>query len=435
MIRKCGAVFVLGLSICGCRQDASVGPSVAGKRGDVLGGLDQAYTLDQRFEQLARVVPGFAGVGFDENHVLVVHLTAIGSALQAAAPVEALLKSLGRDDAAALVSSMTVQPATYDFLQLAQWRRAILRYPDVRGITKSDVDERNNKINLAGSDAGTVAELTAIARELKIPDSAITINVEPPVIPDAQLTDTYRPMYASLHIYLGGGNECTMWALALLEDINQHVDSTDVYAITNSHCTDSVGVVTGQIFCQNDCTVREGYEVADPARWVYPNDPFIGSQSSCLSGYKCRYSDAALFKIDSASIWHGTMGVTCTGLTLCDSYTIKNTITPLYGDDVRTVGAASGYRAGYVQNTCVDRVQGGTNTDLLCQYEADYHSESGDSGKPVVTLCPTCSGYNPVELEGINWGHNPSYAMFSPATMVSNELAHAMGAAFLFFSR
>ena len=432
-----GTMFLLSFTLLttACRQDESVGPqrprpSLSSE------GKDHPITLDQKFEELAKEIPGFAGLGFNEQHQLVVHLASAGSREQAVQPLVAFLEASNRGNAEELVAGMVITPANYDFAQLADWRRQLLRANPPKGITKSDVDERNNIVYITGENASVAGHLRSLARELKIPDNAIRVEIEPPIVPDALLTDTYRPLIGSLQMTTVGTGSCTIWGLALTATGLQ-VDSTDVYVVTNSHCTDDVDSSTGQAWCQNNCLFHQGNEVADPARWVYPNDPYLWSNSTCLSGYYCRYSDAALLKIDSSVVWHGTMGVTCSGITLCDTYTIKDAVWPFYGDVTYTVGAASGFQGGYVQNTCVDRLQSGSYyvTDLLCQYEADYHSQSGDSGKMVVTPCPTCQGYNPVYALGINWGHNSSYGLFSSAIMASAELASAMGKGWLMISR
>jgi hypothetical protein len=137
--------------------------------------------------------------------------------------------------------------------------------------------------------------------------------------------------------------------------------------------------------------------------------------------------------IDSASFWHATMGVTCSGITLCDSYSIVSATQPMYGDDAKFEGQISGYSHGQVVNTCTSVLQGGTSRTLLCQYEAYYTSVADDSGGPVVTGCGSpCyfTDYNPVRAMGQSVGHNSTYTFlgqFSWIGMVYNELGQGAG--------
>jgi hypothetical protein len=392
----------------------------------------KAWTLDAQFEALGADIPGFAGLTYGEDGQLVLHLTVKGSADQAKPKVASYLDASGRLNGAALAALSTVRPAKYEFAQLAEWRRGISRNSRNAGLISTDIDEGGNRLVIGALDAASAGRLRLLASQRGIPNDAIAVEVQTRPIPDALLTDSYRPIYGSLQMTLGGGAHCTLGYLALL-DFNSYIDSTDVYAITNTHCTDSVNVVNGQIFCQNDCIVREGYEVADPPRFQYGSDPWQYEKSDCPDdGSLCRYSDAALFLIDSAQIWHGAMGVTCSGITLCDTYNLVNWAWPFLTESVRSVGASSGYSTGTVDQTCVNLQQGGTGTWLLCQYRAGYTSVSGDSGAPVVTPCTSgCGGYyNATTVLGLNWGHNTinNKGLFSPIAMVSNELGVAMSA-------
>jgi hypothetical protein len=75
------------------------------------------------------------------------------------------------------------------------------------------------------------------------------------------------------------------------------------------------------------------------------------------------------------------------------------------------IGAASGRRSGTVQSTCVDvwGIDGWTNGRFLCQGKANYYSQNGDSGAPVVTAF----GDGTAWATGLHRGNNGNDRWFS----------------------
>jgi hypothetical protein len=86
------------------------------------------------------------------------------------------------------------------------------------------------------------------------------------------------------------------------------------------------------------------------------------------------------------------------------------------------IGAISGRRSGVVTAACVDvwNVTNPTwmNGRYLCQAKANYSSQGGDSGAPVLTPF----GDGTAWATGIHWGsQNATTKWFSPMDNVLNE--------------
>ena len=134
-----------------------------------------------------------------------------------------------------------------------------------------------------------------------------------------------------------------------------------------------------------------GTEVYDP--------PLItnASDAACPPNRKRRYTDAALFALDAGvdlsrfgySAWTPLNSISFSGYNVyqnVDSYVLDPT-----GYPVTMVGRSSGRTNGHITSSCVnlpqyDRDAFGniidTGRTLLCQYQADFAAQAGDSGSP-----------------------------------------------------
>ena len=95
----------------------------------------------------------------------------------------------------------------------------------------------------------------------------------------------------------------------------------------------------------------------------------------------------------------------------------------LQGQTVQKVGFTTGWTEGQVTGTCVNTDQGGTSIHFLCQTQANYASEFGDSGAPVF-VTGGIFGNDPTQarLDGIHWGGFPGEKFFSEMLWVESEL-------------
>jgi hypothetical protein len=74
------------------------------------------------------------------------------------------------------------------------------------------------------------------------------------------------------------------------------------------------------------------------------------------------------------------------------------------GLQVKKEGRTTGRTGGSITQTCVHRPQ--TSFDILCQHQADYERQDGDSGAPV--FIPHWDGS--VALIGIHWSDLPAFS-------------------------
>lgn len=200
--------------------------------------------------------------------------------------------------------------------------------------------------------------------------------------------------------------------------------------MTNSHCTDAFGSVTGSVIGQPDLSNRLVVEVFDPPLFTSATD------AACPPSRNCRYTDAALFLVDASvdvsrfgfSAWTDSPNsIDFSGYNVFQSHSLY-WFEPSIGDPLTKVGRSSGRTSGRITRTCVTAPQFDidffgnlfdTGRTLLCQYQGDYASLGGDSGAPVQGE----GTYEPGKFwfDGIHWGSDGSVGTFSAWKYLRDE--------------
>jgi hypothetical protein len=374
--------------------------------------IDEIETSDDRFATVARQVPGFGGMFFDQDGTLQVYMVGQkGPANEAliASLDDVITREIGRGER---LSSRGVEvlEGQYDFLDLHRWQQQIS--PDVLtlpGVVFTDIDESTNRlrIGITGS-TGMKETLEGSLVKLGVPREAVLISETKEVWPE--LRSRRRPLRGGLQINFGGFL-CTLGFVAVRQGTTGF--------LTNSHCTNTQGGVEGTVYHQasaSGTTNRIGQEIADPTY-------FTGG--SCPSGRRCRFSDSSFARVPhpsgpSVTTALGTIARPAVGSFTwngVDTFTITAEAAPVVGQAVTKVGRTTGRTSGTIQQTCANFNVAGSNITQLCQSRGSFSSAGGDSGSPVfrITSLPN------VTLVGIHWG---SGGVFSPITgiQMSGEL-------------
>ncbi|MGQ0702818.1 MAG: hypothetical protein ACT4PM_06765 [Gemmatimonadales bacterium] len=362
-------------------------------------------TLDELFLQIAKEIPGFAGIVLGENGVVEIKLVDTTNGLRARAVVAQVFAG------ARSVQGRTTRlvKARYSFAQLDSWRALLHEKGLPRGVRLIDADERRNALVIGTRDEPGAQSARQFARSLGIPDDAVMTELLTEIRPLADSLGKYlRPVVGGLLIATwnspGVANACSLGFKA------KKVSSTR-YVITNSHCTATkeIGTLAGDSVGQPNFNYWIGNEVQDPGF----------TSTNCNSGYTCRWSDAALFQCNPGST--------------CANYTIARTTFEYTGSDwvngsgslelasepwyvvgelpngslvqgasISKVGAGSGWTGATINRACTDIIDYPTPGKILkCQFTSLAVSRNTDSGSSVFQYeASTGKAW----LGGIVWG-------------------------------
>lgn len=371
-------------------------------------------TSDDLLANVAKQVPGFGGMFFDQDGILQVYMSGQKGPLSATSMAfleDVIAREIGRGERLS-GRGVEIREAQYDFLALHGWHQQmspeVLTIP---GVVSTDNNEMKNRlqIGITGS-PGVREEVEKVLSILGVPLEAVVFSEEKPIEP--YLRSRRRPLRGGLQINFGNFL-CTLGFIAVRNGVNGYV--------TNSHCTTTQGGVQNTVEHQpsaSGTTNRVGIEIADPT--------YVGGGAGCPAGRVCRRSDSSFIQVPHPSgpavtIARGTIArpavnsFTWNGV---DIFNITSEGSALVGQAVTKVGRTTGRTAGTVSQTCVNTNVSGTNITQLCQTFANYGNAGGDSGSPVfrITALPS------VVLVGINWGGNGTISVFSPISQIQQEL-------------
>lgn len=445
MRRAAPAIAAIGAAALGACADVpptAISGSAAPLRAatSAVGQPRRPKTVDDEYAEVAAQVRGFGGLYVDSAGAAQVYLTP-EAALDAARPaVAALIRRLG------LPAGTPVQfrQGRFDYLQLTAGYRAVKQVVGSDGFTQGDIDEVHNRIALGAADPTAAERVTARVQELGLPPGLVMVEVIPPTVTSAALQDVVRPVIGGLQIQAASGEVCTFGYNVRAEDIVYGTPVDGRYFVTNAHCTGDYGAfggVTNVTIGQPTASSPIGYEVIDPPLIDGDADP----DDACRPGRRCRYSDAALIRLnDNVQSSLGRIA-RVSGFNIVGSYQIDNVGSNYWSHityTVAKVGRTTGYTQGQVTtsaSTCLDVVQyrpigntsEDTGRDMLCQGQATYDTRGGDSGSPVFEVRSDAPNVN---LFGINWGTGysqypsggPIRGTFSYHSSVSEEIGGAM---------
>jgi hypothetical protein len=409
--------LVLGLSITtflGCPPETPEPPEKT------------APNLNDQFAMVAETLPDFGGMYFDEDghlHVYVLHPdpgreSQVRAALSRVFGEELFERSDNERRPVSRVEVYLVE-GRYPVLQLLEWFREIDRVLDIEGVWFTEFDERRNGLTIGIEDHAIEQQVQGVLEEVGVPLEAVIIKeTEPFVFNDHSLVDHVRPSVGGILI------GCTLGFNAIRGGVRGFV--------TNSHCTNEMGSVTGTQFFNHigggDHLL--GVETVDPPYWDCKSWA-LGSTRAC------RWSDSAFIRYDDRAIsslgriaqthfWRGPgqgpgdMEINHASPT----FSIPSNANPPYpfkGEMVDKMGSRTGWTYGFVNRTCANvNTPGefdGKTIRLLCQDRASYTSDTGDSGSPVFLWYG-----DRVQLLGVNVGRTGTNAWFSALWNIREDL-------------
>lgn len=363
-------------------------------------------TMDAELAAINDAIPGFGGMFIDFDGTLAVYLQ----------------RDRGLQYRHAFGPGVRVLEGRWEFRQLTDWRARLRPFLGSPGIVHLDVDETRNRVRVgvdAAAPAGTRRALAVQLRALGIPRGAVVFEEAEPIVPVQTLSDPFNPVPGGVEIHWSS----FLCTLGFNVKRNPSTSPTDAcYFVTNDHCTDVQGAVTGTTYRQPAFGALIGVEILDP--------PFF-SGGVCPPGRICRYSDAALAEyFDPADCEFAKIARTFLGNTTIDPANPRWTIvgkvgSPLAGSTVAKVGRTTGWTENVVSQTCVDTNVSGSNITRLCQSFVNAGVGGGDSGSPVFhRRVPTSIA----ALGGILWGGNLAGTLFvfSPVENIEKDFGFAL---------
>lgn len=344
-------------------------------------------------ERLAHAVPSFGGAFVDAGGTLNIHLTNPGAAVAMRAAMNAELRSLGR-------AGMPVRmvDAEYSFRDLDRWIGQLTPALTGPGLVFTEIDERSNRLRIGIANESSRSSVQEALSRGGIPHRAalIEITARPELFSFAgTLRSRVSPLTAGAQIMYwtsyGERSTCTYGPNVLWQGAR--------HMLVNSHCTPPMGgSTTGTSIWQPKIPTYEhsrgkyqvGEEFQDPA--------WRGDLYGCVSGYVCRYSDAALvaFRYGDRDWNLGGVMRTQSAATLPSIYGDLdiNMFNPtfeltgiasdlLVGDVVNKVGRTTGWTRGTLESTCRNIFDELDFRGYLCSGVVKAGGGKGDSGSPV----------------------------------------------------
>lgn len=423
---------ILALTTCffliGCTDPAGISAPTNPHQSKFSRGKWKGPKGDQRDKamiELEKTIPGFGGAylsvasrrGKHPNPfgpvVINVYLTGSANRSRARSVLTDLFTAKHY-----IVQEVRVLPTAYTFGQLRAWRDQIARAigTSVVGNVSYDADEARSRVTVGVETKEIASAIRSRAIALGIPGAALNVRVEGKIVKEQAENSTlqapFRPKIpAGVEIGPQSGGACTLGFSAI---------DTEEF-VTASHCTEVLfGPDTARPgFSQPRASSTIGSESWDATPW---------SAGSCPYNYPCRYSDAA-FAIWIPETWPEYAKVARTtnqtGSIIVDQSRPRLDIIGIrdylyVGDVVDKIGAWGGWTYGNVQQTCVDATnyQAQPRVDLICVDRADYASEVGDSGGPVLIWYLD----NRVELAGLHTSRNVNLNLATISSVFGIEL-------------
>jgi hypothetical protein len=379
-------------------------------------------SIDDLLAEVAGQVPAFGGMFLDANGQLAIYLT---DERQLDAARDAVAAVFGRDRVD--VTNARALRARYSFSELKRWHdRHRLETLAVPGVVMTAIDKKGNRLRVGVESTAVTRALAGVLAGAGVPAEAVEIVVMDPVLPLQKLTDSHRPLLGGLQIGRlasnGLVNGCTLGLLA--------VRKGQAGFVTNSHCTEDMGVTEGSVFHQAapdgaSDNLRVGIEVADP--------PFFPG-NGCPAGKWCRYSDSAFIarsggasqSIPLVEGAFGQLAMPDNTLSIVSEYHIVGKVlVPIDGEKVKKVGKTTGLSSGEIICTCADFNFGDSGRTFLCQnlVEQSQPAEKGDSGAPVFQKTEGPQPWLPgAKLFGIAWGGTGNQYSFSAVPFIEVDL-------------
>ncbi len=384
----------------------------------------ESRTLDDLFEEVAELVPGFGGMYLAEDEqVLEVYLL-VPSAENVDAVADAIINIFGPIIPA---GGIRARAGDYGFLELRAWYRAMLESVlSTDGVTATDINEAVNRLVIGIETAAAEPEVMLALFELGIPTEAVAIVVTGKIeLLTHTVRDQHSPQQGGYQIARLINNVAGFGLVTPTLGFNATRNGVPGF-VTNSH--------NSQVFWNLD--TNAGFPSADFYQPLFSPSFRIGTESVDPQGfkcrppypksYRCRYSDSLFAQYNSGVAWDPGGIAKPTAPTVLSSSIASHhlavdhsqrftVVAPpsqpyLVGLQLHKVGRTTGWTTGAIQyayfpSTCADFVDAQQRV-RLCQYAMTNPllglATFGDSGSPVFRIVDPVCGY--VELYGIAWG-------------------------------
>lgn len=388
----------------------------ASLRGQSPPGLQRLAGVDAEFAQMAREIHGFGGMFYDDAGYLNVYMARSplratrGAAIKA--QVGRSMEARGRPAPAA--DRIIIREADFDFDELARQSERMLPVLTMSGVVYTDIDESLNRLRIGIEEGVPEERIHDALRLLDVPLEVVRFEVTDPIVPltDHTLRTRQQPLAGGLQLVMphpqpGFIRLCTLGFNVLRQERGR---SENLF-MTNSHCTEARGEVTGYPFYQQPIAPLNpdfliGIEVEDPPFFTSPC--FVG-------GWVCRWSDAALVRYVTSGtpVVFGSIyrteyfGTGNDGGSLVVEQEDPKLFfirgerpAPLMGEVLDKVGRTTGWTRGPVIGTCIHTTPG-FPIAMLCQDRVQAMVAGGDSGSPVFQQIGDSKD---ATLYGILWG-------------------------------
>ena len=386
---------------------------------------DARPTIDQEFIDLAQAVPGFAGM-YLEHGTMIVNAQANADR---AAMGRAIREWARREDRTewriGIGKGLAFRTVAYSFDQLAAWRVQLLSAGRIPSLVSIDVDEVNNRVQLGVTDIAA-ASIPARLTALGIPNAAVEVKLETPLVYETTVRDYFRPVPGGVLI------EGPDWYCSIAANVNSSEFGPGF--ITASHCTYNFGNYADMTpFNQHVGSTNEiGVEVADGGVGECPIEIQIQGPG------ECRFSDAAFIGyLNPSDAQVGYVARTITpDETFLDMRSTIDANHPRFavagasmrrlpvGTGIYKMGKTTGWTSGTVTTTCVDYYRPQRNVWLRCNSGGNYDSAGGDSGGLIFTWDGSSTS---ITLQGVHVGVDYSDKVFSPWLYVDLDLNFQIG--------
>lgn len=373
--------------------------------------------IDAEFVRLAKQIPGFAGMYYDQAGKLNVQVARQGGIAARGADVMGRLRSVGGSAVQRRLRTggAVMREAKYDFGQLAGWKSRLGRVFQVKGVVYTDIDEAANRLRIAIQPGASQRDVERVVSQAGIPREAVLISRMSPIRAAKSVQGQFRPAPGGVQISFplpdqpGFLGVCTLGFNAQLTS-----QPGPLFFVTTSHCSGHQGGNTLTPYFQplpprsNASAARIAVEFKDPAY----GDP----GGLCFEGFRCRLSDALLAKYLSpeqngrfGKIARTTFALTRIGSLLIDEAHPRWTVItefefPFLGEIVHKMGRTTGWTRGPTVATCVDTGQNGTDIVILCQDFVLAGYNFGDSGSPAFERESDDPSNGNIALVGLTWG-------------------------------
>lgn len=261
------------------------------------------------------------------------------------------------------------------------------------GISYLDADEFRNRVvvGVRSLSPDVRSQLDILLRSYGIPPEAVIVEQVDVAQQTAALTDYVRPLKGGLSIESANVDldKCT---LGLVVSVSY---DGGLFGLTAAHCTTFVFAVdTTLTFFQplrSNSSHYIGYEQYDP-------DFFTSTESNtCPVNYFCRWSDAALIRLDSGvSASRGYIARLTTSDPVASTLTIdpNNPAFPVFTSTKsyianavwEKIGQATGWTYGPLKGVCIDWIPNNGTQYYPCQMFAQAGVLGGDSGASAFTF-------------------------------------------------